>query len=152
MGLRILKISAKPSRVCVSLFPLGQVGLFACKLLLCRLVFQLVHRCAPLGGRVSPSCVVDVVPEHHSQHSGKIPATLEILGGEGWKGAHQSRSPPGGGASLQAGPGSLSGCGWATDHAASGLLRTSTWRSTSYWPLPVEPVGRRGRSQECGHS
>ena len=81
------------------------------------------------------------VPPYLSQRSGdaagalqKPPDSGDMGGGDGRKGACQSRFLPGGGASLRAGS------------AASGLRRALAWRSTSYWHyLGGEWQGQRPR-------
>lgn len=60
------------------------------------------------------------------------------VGGEGWKGACQSRSPPGGGARLQAGLASRAPVAGTQSWPCSlrppeGLQKALTWRSTSWW-------------------
>lgn len=99
------------------------------------------------------SCLKPQSPSCLSQRSGDAAGALQKppdsgdTGGDGRKGACQSRFPPGGGASLRARPGHQNCCPrLGAGSAASGLRRALAWRSTSYWHyLGGEWQGQRPR-------
>lgn len=101
-------------------------------------------------------CPKSLSPSLPSPRAGDAAARLRDLGWRRGRGARQSRSPPGGGASVQARPGSA--WLWRLGSCSPGSSGPHLEKH-SFWALPVGAGGKgrgagewRGCSRECGRS